>query len=278
MHRNIHSYLSLKYSLCIDDFLPDFLSAFYSERSPEKLFQPEPGCSDPTFVGSTADVIAIASNVLNISLKNLITADHSIGIGLVAPFGDTQKGQVNVKKLPSFINIEAGDYRIRISRIVFKQVKGWVKQNNRVRSNDYETGGLIWGFWDAAVKVIWIFDSSGPPSDSKHGKAQFTCGIKGTIEEHKLRMKRTYGVSGFIGYWHTHPNIPSCQSNIDMENMANLVSCFGQNQKRSLMLIFGKTAEFSTAGIYLYESHAISSSTNLISIGVAQFPTEISIL
>jgi len=91
-------------------------------------------------------------------------------------------------------------------------------------------------------------------------------------------MKRTYGACGFVGFWHTHPNIPSYQSGLDMGNMTDLVSYFGQNQKHALMLIFGQTTRVSTAGIYLYESHSISSSSNLISIGAAQFAPEISIL
>jgi hypothetical protein len=267
------AYLSLKSLLCIEGSRPDVIKAFYSDKATEKLFQPEPGCSDPTFIGSTADVVGLTSNALNAVFK-IQPRNTSIGIALSTPETNGPARILDLKELPQFIDTVAGKYKVRIAAGIFTLARGWVKQNNRRRKPDYETGGLLWGFWDDAIQTIWIFDLSGPPPDSQHEPAHFTCGIKGTSEEHKFRMSRTYGACGFVGHWHTHPDLPSQQSGIDIGNMANLVSSVGQNQKRSIMLIFGRTHGMATAGIYVYESESLLSNGDVVSVGMSQLNLE----
>ena len=271
------AYLSLKRRLCIEGDNTDLTTAFYSDRAIEMMFQPEPGCSDPTFSGSTADVVGLASNALNIAVGKLQTINSSAGVALSLP----KVGSPSVLEsfeLPQFYDAIAGNYRVRISKRIFTQAQAWVRQNNRLRSPGYETGGLLWGVWDDAIEVIWIFDLSGPPPDSQHNPSHFLCGVQGTVEEHKRRMERTHGACGFIGHWHTHPNLPSEQSDIDRKNMAKLVSSLGQNQKRSVMLIIGRTGGVPTAGIYIYESQSLTSVGDLISVGMSQIILEKSVV
>lgn len=268
------AYLSLKVRLCIEENHPALTSAFYSDRATETMFQPEPGCSDPTFIGSTADVVGLVSGALNIAVGSFRVKNSALGIALSAPEGTGQSCAPNLMELPQFYDTEAGTYRVRIAVNVFTQARAWVKQNNRLRSLHHETGGLLWGVWDDAVQVIWIFDLSGPPPDSQHDLEHFLCGVEGTSEEHKLRMARTHGSCGFVGHWHTHPHLPSHQSATDMKNMAALVSLIGQNQKRSVMVIFGRMNDTATAGVYIYESQSLIGTGDLISIGVSQITLE----
>jgi integrative and conjugative element protein (TIGR02256 family) len=139
-----------------------------------------------------------------------------------------------------------------------------------MRSHLAETGGLLWGLWDDAVEVIWVFDLSGPPPDSKHDPAHFVCGVKGTREEHDRRMALTSGACGYVGHWHTHPDLASVQSLTDMRSMTELTSTVGQNQRRSLMAIFGRKGQAGSAGIYVYESEHLSAATDLINVGEGQ--------
>ena len=271
------AYLSLKNWLCIEGNRPDVTRAFYSDKATEKLFQPEPGCSDPTFIGSTADVVGLISNALNAVFKNQ-QRNTRIGIALSTPETNGPARVLDLKELPRFIDTVAGKYKVRIATSIFTQARGWVKQNNRRRKPDYETGGLLWGFWDDAVQAVWIFDLSGPPPDSQHEPAHFICGVKGTEQEHKSHMARTYGACGFVGHWHTHPDIPSHQSGIDIGTMATLVSCVGQNQKRSIMLIFGRTRGVATAGIYIYESESLIGNGDVVSVGMSQVNLEMPVV
>ena len=77
-----------------------------------------------------------------------------------------------------------------------------------------------------------------------------------------------------LGHWHTHPDLPSKQSGIDIGTMATLVSSVGQNQKRSIMLIFGRTRGKATAGIYIYESESLVGNGDVVSVGMSQMNLE----
>jgi len=265
-----NSYMWLKLQLCSNGCNQELITAFYSDRAVEKLFQPEPGCSDPTFVGSMADVINLASGALNIGLEK----DPAFCLGFGAGFSATERSGTwpspHKTALPKAEVTQAGNYRVYINDRVFEKARGFVKQNKQARSRMHETGGLLWGFWDDAVQVIWIFDISAPPSDSTHEPANFFCGVEGTAEEHKIRMNSTHGACGFIGLWHTHPDLPSHQSLIDMTNMISLVSSVAQNQKRCLMMIFGRNGNSPTAGFYVYESNSLREFTEIISVGESQ--------
>lgn len=270
------AYLNLKRILCVGGYKV-LVEAFYAQRAVQQLFQPEPGCSDPTFVGSAADVTGLVSAALNKACGCLVRGQESVGLAITAPTCDGSDSIV-VVEIPRFREVLAGNYRIRLARNVFTQARALVQQSNRRRSADCETGGLLWGFWDDAVQVIWVLDLSGPSPDSKHSPGHFVCGIEGGLEESRLRSERTHGVCQFIGHWHTHPDLSSQQSETDMLSMAALVASIGQNQKKSMMLIFGRTNGVPSAGVYVYESESVGNPLEMISVGMAQLELEIAVV
>lgn len=268
------AYVHLKYSLCTQADSADLISAFYSEAAAKNLFQPEPGCSDPTFSGSTADVCCIASTALNIAAQHLASSHSPMGTALSAHSFE-RTGETKTFRLVGMQETVAGGYRVRVAENVHREARAWVRRNNRIRSRSYETGGLLWGHWDDAVNVLWIFDASGPPPDSRHEPEHFVCGVEGTLIEHERRMAQSRGTCGFVGFWHTHPAMSSHQSIVDIGGMAELVSRIGQNQRRSAMLIFGRTAGGAAAAtIHVYESHSLARSGDLIAVGVGDIALE----
>lgn len=262
------AFVRLKHSLCSRGDRREIVDAFYGAASLRGLFQPEPGCSDPTFIGSAADVACIAARALNHACQVGLGQQASIGLAFTA------SGITDVVPLPEMHEHPVGEYRVRLSAKVACEARAWSGQNARVRTPAHETGGLLWGLWDDAVRVIWVFDASGPPPDSRHDPAHFLCGVAGTSEEHQRRLSLTHGTSGFVGFWHTHPDMPSRESGTDIHGMTNLVSTFGLNQKRALMLIFGRSNGAGTAGVYLYESRAVTTTGELVSAGEWQFTLE----
>lgn len=264
------AYQWLKWRLATEGSRNALISAFYSDQAGQNLFQPEPGCSDPTFRASAADIMSLASTTLNNACEVLQSEKSGAGIAISAPEVNGQTSGFSLFSPPEFYETVAGEYRVRMSASIFAKAKAWIQQNNRLRSLSHETGGLLWGVWDDAVQAIWIYDLSGPPPDSQHDPGHFICGIEGTAVEHEQRMRRTFGTCGFIGYWHTHPNLPSHQSSIDITNMTALVSSMGQNQKRALMLIFGRTYSEPTLGIYVYETQGPIRKMEIISMGASQ--------
>ncbi len=263
------AYMQLKQKLCLDGIYDNIISSFYSESATKDLFQPEPGCSDPTFTGSTADVVGLASTALNLVISYINKNDIPIGIAF-SSHNLEMLGLLEIKKLSVLEEFSVGQCKVRIAEKTLSEARGWVRQNNRIRSRNHETGGILWGVWDEALGIIWVFDASGPPSDSIHDPGHFNCGVEGTLEEHTIRIKRSYGTTGFIGFWHTHPDTPSRQSITDRGSMANLVSRFGSNQRKALMMIYGRSNQQNTVGLYLYQSQTIDE-IDLVSIGVSQF-------
>lgn len=268
------AYINLKNRLCLDGEQKDIIKSFYNtEKVAKELFQPEPGCSDPTFVGSTADIVTLLSATLNQSIRCLLNNNMPTGISF-SPHNNDASGSLRSITPSKNIEIQIGQYRVRICKNVFTEARAWVKQNNRARSQSHETGGLLWGLWDDTIGVIWIFASSGPPPDSSHDPGHFLCGVEGTLSEHNKRIKQSYGTNGFVGYWHTHPNMASRQSITDLTGMAALVAQFGHNQKRAVMIIFGRNAHSPTAGIYIYENIGQELASEQIQISEAQIVME----
>jgi hypothetical protein len=252
LHGPWAAYIRLKYTLCAAGRIPDLLEAFYSERALKDLFQPEPGCSDPTFAGSAADAAALVATVLN-AVAAQPESRGCTGYAVSSPTV-TLPPVYEVVPLPEFVPIPSGQYRVFMSPSVFKKARRYVEENNGLRSARHETGGLLWGYWDDAANIIIIFDASGPPPDSRHDPGHFECGTSGTRAAHARRLKASRGSSGFIGMWHTHPGMAPQQSTEDVAGMAGLVAGLGQNQRRALMLIFGRRRGQAEAGVYVYES------------------------
>jgi hypothetical protein len=244
------------------------MAPFYEKSAISRLFQPEPGCSDPTFSGSAADVLAITSLALNFSGED----QEQQGRAVASVFSIRRIGKQTNQRiaLEERVLATAGTFSIRVHPRVFAEGKMWIAENARERSAKHETGGLLWGCWDDALRIVWIDDLTGPPPDSTHSPSRFDCGSIGTRKEHRRRMKHSFDTCGFIGYWHTHPKMISEQSGVDMLGMARLISAVGENLRRSLMLIFGRKRGTSTMGLYVYESEGINSVSEFVSVGSAQ--------
>lgn len=268
------AYVQLKRRLCLANTNRDVIEAFYSDRANQGLVQPEPGCSDPTFVGSAADVAGLAAFALNMAVPQLDGSKVPCGIACSSFAPATSRIPADVIALASLGEVRVGGYRVRVAHSVHAEARAWARQNARLRSSDHETGGLLWGLWDDAVEIIWLLDASGPPADSVHDPGRFVCGVAGTAEEHARRLALTRGACGFVGMWHTHPGMEPAQSLTDVGGMAGLVAGVGQNQRRALMLIYGQTGAGPAAGVFVYESQGAAGAGELVSVGGGQLPLE----
>ncbi len=264
------AYIRLKYKLSAEENQKSITAAFYGPLATEALFQPEPGCSDPTFSGSMGDVSRLAATALNALVGTYVDDRPARAISCVLPGADGGAAHLNVYSLPRVDVALTEGYRVLISTKALNQARAAVRQNRRLRTPRHETGGLLWGYWDEAARIILVFDASGPPPDSRHDPAHFICGTAGTEVEHVYRMESSFGACGFIGLWHTHPEVPPVQSGEDIAGMATLVARAGQNRRRALMLIFGRTAGAGTAGVYIYEGLSVTGGAQSINVGVTQ--------
>ena len=121
-----HEYLSLKWKLCIREDQEQITEAFYAERPNAALFQPESGCSDPTFIGSTADIMSFVSTIINLLASQLITGKHeNLALTKATP---SIPAQIIYSESTGFTQAILKDYNIRIAHHVITQAHSWVKQ------------------------------------------------------------------------------------------------------------------------------------------------------
>lgn len=233
--------IALTTSMSGKEYLDEFWPTRLASRKP---FQPEPGCSEPTFVGSAADVMSLTASMLNVSAawmrentrKNrafVMRAPHIIRPGTEAPSLSYSWGE------DRFVTDTRKGFSIRLAGNAERDIISLMNASIRKRGRTVETGGLLFGEVDDLLKIIWLSDVSGPPPDSIHSPVEFTCGFQGTRELHTEKRVRTRGSVQYIGMWHTHPGGPAQPSPTDV-NAMRLLSRAGEMAARQfLMLIVG---------------------------------------
>jgi len=69
----------------------------------------------------------------------------------------------------------------------------------------HETGGVLLGYFDLNMNWMVVVDVLPQPSDSKSSESFFERGIEGLQEAIKEISRRTNGIVGYMGEWHSHP-------------------------------------------------------------------------
>lgn len=248
----------LKLEACNHANLREFLDEFWpAER--RAFFQPEPGCSDATFVGSAADVAGLAAIMLNLAAADLeAPAANATATGhfVIQPHarGAGQYPSASFAWGPDYVSadVHAG-YQVRISSSAWTEMRSWIVHSRDEVGPEVETGGLLFGERDDAAKVIWVSEVSGPPSDSSASAKKFICGVAGTAAMNAEKRRRTRGSVHYMGMWHTHPDSVPLPSMTDWAGMRRLVKAAG-GAGRVLMLIVGGPHDTPILGTYVFRA------------------------
>jgi integrative and conjugative element protein (TIGR02256 family) len=228
-----------------DTTLGDVAADFFPDPAPNTLFQPEPGCSDVTFVGSAADVTGLVGQLLT----GVLTAlnDPNEGAAMVAvitrmPAGPADSVPTGVwRRWPNDTVLPSADGRneIRLAAAAVAEMRAEARRGVRLRGPRVETGGSLLGGFDDAAGVVWVDEATGPPPDSLLSEAHFQHGTRGVEELIAARRTATARVTAFVGMWHTHPHGKAAPSDTDEEGMHNLVLPIAKAPPRALLLIAG---------------------------------------
>jgi proteasome lid subunit RPN8/RPN11 len=234
------------------------VKAFWPAREDVKVFQPEPGCSAPTFIGSAADIDHHAAGLLNVGLRragSLPPAEASLDL-IAAPW--LEEAQRPGEHLRYAFEGYAGlpelhhGYRVLRSDGAARGMAAELKRIARTRSDKVETGGLIFGEVDDSQQQIWIDSVSGPPPDSQASAEQFLCGTSGTKQLAASRARASGQSSKFIGIWHTHPISRGRPSEDDLNAMVQLLHFQEYTPRQVVMLIVGFAATAPVESYYLF--------------------------
>ncbi|MGI8448856.1 MAG: ThiF family adenylyltransferase [Streptosporangiaceae bacterium] len=231
------------------DRLDDVAADFFPAEPRAAMFQPEPGCSSPTFTGSAADLSALAGHLFDLGLRALsgegpretaepmVAAAVRLGASLVGRMlpAVTWLGWPNDHVCK---DADSG-YEIRIAQPALARIRAEVRRGARLRGANIETGGLLLGQVDDACRCIWIDDVSGPPPDSLLSAVHFDHGIEGVAELIAYYRERTGKLTTFVGMWHSHPYGEAEPSATDKAAMAALVTPVADGPRRALVVIVG---------------------------------------
>lgn len=234
------------------------VKAFWPERDEIDIFQPEPGCSAPTFTGSAADIDFHAAALLNLGLGRIAALDPTqASMDLIAaPWRDLKRSvsphlRYVFDAYPRFTEQRHG-YRILQSDIARRGMASEIRRIGRTRSDKVETGGLMFGEIDDSHRTIRIDSVSGPPPDSQASPEKFLCGTSGTQDLAELKVKASGGSSRFIGIWHTHPVSRGRPSEDDLHAMLQLLVLQAFPPRQVLMLIVGFAATHPVFNHFLF--------------------------
>jgi predicted acylesterase/phospholipase RssA/molybdopterin/thiamine biosynthesis adenylyltransferase len=238
--------------------LRGFLQEFWPDPPRTDLFQPEPGCSNPTFQGSAAEVNALAANLLTAVARDLAAPperDTAVAHLLASP-GTPHRGPRDVRLgwPPALTMTDATDrFELRIAEACRREILAWTKSAERRLPDLSETGGALFGLRDEAAGVIWIDEVSGPPPDSVETPDEFLCGTEGVAELAEEKRERTTRSIDFLGMWHTHPGQSPNFSPRDLVGMLELLDASASPSASGLILIVGWATTKPRLGAYVFE-------------------------
>ena len=248
-----------KLAACADSRLGRFLDEFWPETGKgTKLFQPEPGCSDPTFVGSAADAAVLAGAMLNHIARDLTdghaaAAGHFVSQPHLLRQDDDELGSANFAWTAERVSRDrCAGYEVRISESAWQAMLRCIERSARRHGPNVETGGLLFGERDDAARAIWVSEASDPPPDSHATRNGFVCGTSGTTEMNEEKRSKSRGTVHFIGTWHTHPDAPPLPSDVDLSGMAQIVTSIDPPIRQALLLIVGHTPSDPTPATHLF--------------------------
>jgi integrative and conjugative element protein (TIGR02256 family) len=261
-------YRKAKLEACRKPWLRHFADCFHPAGPEVELFQPEPGCSDATFVGSAADSAVLAGMMLNLACKHLARDDDETAFADYvsqphAITGNDQQAFGQAVWGPDLSwNDSDDDYEIRITNGAWREIQAWIARSARLRGVDVETGGLLFGKRDDAARIIWVDEASGPPPDSVAEVDSFICGVEGTREMNEQFKESSRQAVQYVGMWHTHPFALPTPSPTDLSGLEQVFSAGMMAPSKHLMLIVGTANDLRVLASHVFrredfiQSHA----------------------
>jgi integrative and conjugative element protein (TIGR02256 family) len=229
--------------------LADVREDFFPDPPRTRFFQPEPGCSDPTFTGSAAETTALAAHLMTAGLDALAghagsraNQPHAVAIvRLDLPHAGDGNAAVSWLGWPNDLVIHDGAARfeVRFSAAAVRELRAESARGARLRGRDIETGGMLLGEIDEACRCIWIDMATGPPPDSRLSAFHFDHGTEGTSELIGHYRAGSGQLTAFAGLWHTHPDHEARPSPTDDAGMQQLLAPAMGAAPRAVMVILG---------------------------------------
>jgi integrative and conjugative element protein (TIGR02256 family) len=235
--------------------LQHFYDAFLAPARNDALLQPEPGCSEPTFRGSAADASSIAGQLVTLAAEAIGEPSPTAAARFMtlphAPLSTTDlpSGRLDWPARWSTLP-EHGGYIPRLSPEAMETMRSLADAAGH-SPQPTETGGLLFGEWDDAARVVWVDTATKPPNDSKLSPAEFVLGTDGTAGLARQLRARSNGTTVCIGTWHTHPSSSGTPSRRDRDTMQQIMASTESATMHALIVILGGSPQHPDVGGYI---------------------------
>ncbi len=243
----------LKLEACRKPRLFTLRQEFWPAEPRGERFQPEPGCSEPTFVGSDADLAGLSARMLNAIARALRTSDSErTGFGWLFE----EQGPLHMFAWrPDLVLKEKGrGNSVRVAPEALREMRAWARRSGRAAGPQVETGGLAFGELNQAVGVLWVTEVEGPPPDSEAAEDHFTCGTAGMQEAAEDKKERYRGSVNCVGSWHTHPTSTAHPSGVDFEAVAQILAAPESTRRDVVLLILSGSPDDPTLGAHAFRT------------------------
>ena len=112
----------------------------------------------------------------------------------------------------------------------------------RQRALPAETGGILLGYYDFNVQALVLVAALGAPTDSESSPGSFERGTDGLEQAVEEASRRTAGIVGYVGEWHSHPRGHSAApSGDDIVQLGYLARGMAEDGLPGVQLIVGET-------------------------------------
>lgn len=193
------------------------------------------GCRDVSVV-LAPDQAALHAALGSRHLRGLGTK-ASITIFRTAPDGTVHR--VDVSPSPVF-RFEVADWTVVIPRSVLVELL-----QLRSLKLPNETGGILVGSMDLERRVLHVASPVASPKDSLEWPTIYVRGSDDLLRIVKRSERKTDGMLGYVGEWHSHPDGHSASpSDLDSQALENLAGAMRTDGLPGLSMIVGE-AEFS---------------------------------
>ncbi len=243
----------LKLEACRRTKLSSLLETFWPTTPVGERFQPEPGCSEPTFVGSDADLAGLSARMLNAVARALSKPnDEETGAGWIFE----EQGSIHSFSWPPDHTLEekGRGHSIRVAPEAVREMRAWARRSARMAGPTVETGGLVFGELNEAAGVLWVTEVEGPPPDSDAADDHFTCGTEGMEEAADEKSRRFRGSVACVGSWHTHPTSKPSPSNVDIRAVAQLLAAPDSTRRTFVLLILSGSPDDPILGAHAFRT------------------------
>jgi integrative and conjugative element protein (TIGR02256 family) len=104
-----------------------------------------------------------------------------------------------------------------------------------------ETGGILLGYWDFNINALVLVDALPAPSDSVSDRESFVRGTDGLLDALVEVQRRTAGIVGYVGEWHSHPEGVRAQpSSDDLVQLVTLAKRMAEDGMPVVSMIIGE--------------------------------------